>query len=164
MHNRDYLDLGQIFDQIFKATEEFTNTFGDFAFDARKNTEHRNYYSIYPFPPANIYMRSDRSMVFEFAFAGYRDSDISLEFSGDNMVLSASAPKQTCDEEEVIFFNRRLKYKTIPEQKYYVPEDKFDRENAKAVYRNGILKVTVPSREEVKESGGVKIEIVNEDE
>ncbi len=164
MHNRDYLDLGQLFDQIFKATEEFTNTFGDFGFDSRKNAEHRNYYSLYPFPPANIYMLPDRTIVFEFALAGYRDSDISLEFSGDFMVLSAKAPEQACDTEEVIFFNRRLKYKTIPEQKYFVPEDKFDRENAKAVFKNGILKVSVASREEIRDPDGVRIEIVSEDE
>ena len=164
MHNRDYLDLGQLFDQIFKATEEFTNSFGDFGFEARKNAEHRNYYSIYPFPPANIYMLPDRTIVFEFALAGYRDNDVTLQFSGDYMVLSAKAPETSCDTEEVIFFNRRLKFKTIPEQKYFVPEDKFDRENAKAVFKNGILKVTVPSREEVRNPDGVRIEIVNEDD
>lgn len=164
MHNRDFLDLGQVLDQIFKATEELSNTFGGFGFDPRKHGDNRNYYAMYPFPPANIYMIEDRSMVFEFALAGYRDSDVSLQFNGEYMVLSATAPEQTCTEENVIFFNRRLKFKDIPEQKYYVPEDKFDRENAKAVFRNGILKVTIPSREEIKQPGGVKINIVNEDE
>jgi hypothetical protein len=80
-------------------------------------------------------MLPDRTMVFEFALAGYRDTDISLEFQGENMVLSAEAPDQTVEGDDVIFFNRRLKYKTIPEQKYYVPEDKFDREAAKAVWK-----------------------------
>lgn len=164
MHNRDYMDLGRLLDQIFQATEQFTNSFGSFDFDIRKNAEHRNYYSVYPFPPANIYMMPDRTMVFEFALAGYRDSDVSLQFQGEYMVLSARAPEQSPDGEEVIFFNRRLKFKDIPEQKYFVPEDKFDRENAKAVYRSGILKVSVPPRDEVQNPTGVKIEIVNEDE
>ncbi len=165
MHNRDYLDLGQVLDQIFKATEELSNSFGGFGFDPRKyGGDNRNYYSMYPFPPANIYMHSDRSMVFEFALAGYRDSDVSLQFNGEYMSLSAKAPEQNCEDEEVIFFNRRLKFKDIPEQKYFVPEDKFDRENAKAVFKSGILKVTVPSRDEIRQPGGVKIDIVNEDE
>lgn len=164
MHNRDYLDLGRLLDQIFQATEEFTNSFGSFAYNAKKHAEHRNYYSVYPFPPANIYMLPDKTMVFEFALAGYKDTDVQLEFQGENMVLSARAPEQTGDADEVIFFNRRLKFSDIPEQKYFVPEDKFDREAAKAVYKNGILKVTVPPREEVKNPEGVKITIVNEDE
>lgn len=164
MHNRDYLDLGRLLDQIFQATEEFTNSFGTFAYNAKKQGDHRNYYSVYPFPPANIYMLSDKTMVFEFALAGYKDTDVQLEFQGEYMVLSARAPEQQVDTEEVIFFNRRLKYSDIPEQKYFVPEDKFDREQAKAVYKSGILKVTVPPREEVKNPEGVKINIVNEDE
>lgn len=163
MHNRDYMDLGRLLDQIFQATEQFTTSFGDFGFQAHKDAEHRNYYSVYPFPPANIYMLPDRTMIFEFALAGYQDADISLEFHGENMVLSATAPEQTPDSEDVIFFNRRLKYKTIPEQKYFVPEDKFDREQARAVFRNGILKVTIPPRDEVQNPEGVKIEIINED-
>src|SRR5690554_898273 len=97
MHNRDYIDLGRLLDQIFQATEEFTKSFGPFSFDQKSKAEHRNYYSIYPFPPANIYMLQDKTMVFEFALAGYRDTDISLEFLGDNMVLSARAPETATD-------------------------------------------------------------------
>lgn len=164
MHSRDYIDLGRVLDQIFQATEEFTKSFGPFAFDQKHKAEHRNYYSIYPFPPANIYLLSDKTMVFEFALAGYRDTDINLEFQGDNMVLSAQAPEAVTDSEDVMFFNRRLKYTDIPEQKYFVPEDKFDREAAKAVYKSGILKVTVPPREEVRSPKGVKISIINEDD
>ena len=164
MHNRDYLDLGRLLDQIFKATEQFTNSFGNYGFEARKNAEHRNYYSVYPFPPANIYMLNDKTMVLEFALAGYRDEDVSLEFQGDYMVLSANAPETEYDNDEVIYFNRRLKFKQLVDQKYFVPEDKFDRDEAKAVFKNGILKVSVPAREEVQNPAGVKIEIVNEDE
>ncbi len=164
MHNRDSLDLGRLLDQIFQATERFTNSFGDFGFEFQKHADHRNYYSFYPFPPANIYMLPDKTMIFEFALAGYRDTDISLEFQGEYMVLSANAPEQSIEGEEVIFFNRRLKFKTIPDQKYFVPEDKFDRESATAVFKNGILKVTIPPRDEVKNAAGVKIKIVNEDE
>jgi molecular chaperone IbpB/HSP20 family protein len=164
MHNRDYLDLGRVLDQIFQATEQFTNSFGDFGFEFQKQTDNRNYYSVYPFPPANIYMLPDKTMVFEFALAGYRDSDVSLQFQGENMVLSARAPENSVEGDEVIFFNRRLKYKDIPEQKYFVPEDKFNREEAKAVFKNGILRVTIPPRDEVQNPTGVKIEIINEDD
>lgn len=164
MHNRDYMDLGRVLDQIFKATEEFTSSFGDWGFEVRKNVDNRNYYSVYPFPPANIYMLPDRSMVFEFALAGYRDADISLEFVGENMMLSAKAPDSVSEDEDVIFFNRRLKYTELRGQKYFVPEDKFDREQAKAVFRNGILKVTIPPRDEVRNPEGVRINIVSDDE
>jgi HSP20 family molecular chaperone IbpA len=90
------------------------NSFGEFGFQFQKDADHRNYYAVYPFPPANIYMLPDRTMVFEFALAGYRDTDISLEFQGENMVLSAEAPDQTVEGDDVIFFNRRLKVQDDP--------------------------------------------------
>lgn len=164
MHNRDYMDLGRLMDTIFRATEEFTNTFGGFDFEVRKNTEGRDYYAAYPFPPANIYMTPDKTIVFEFALAGYSESDVSLQFQGDHMILSARAPHHAVDNEEVIFFNRRLKYRAIDDQRYYVPDDKYDREQARAVFRNGILRVTIPPRDQIQNPAGVKIEIVNEED
>ena len=164
MHSRDFVDLGRLMDHIFRATEEFTNQFGRFAYDARKMTEHRNFYSVYPFPPANIFMSQDKTLVFEFALAGYSDADVNLQFQGDYMVLAATSPVAAVDQEDVIFFNRRLKFKAIDGQKYFVPEDKFDREQARAAFKNGILKISIPAREEVQEPNGVKIDIVNEDE
>ena len=103
-------------------------------------------------------------MVFEFALAGYRENDITLQFQGDYMVLDASAPDHPPVDDDVIFFNRRLKFKPIVGQKYYVPADKFDHDSAKAVFRQGILRVTVPPKEDTTNPPGVKIEIVNEDE
>lgn len=164
MHSRDFMDLGRLMDHIFQATEEFTNQFGRFAYDARKMAEHRNFYSVYPFPPANIFMSHDKTLVFEFALAGYSEKDVTLEFQGDYMVLKATSPVTAVDEDDVIFFNRRLKFKEIDGQKYFVPEDKFDREQSRAAFKNGILKVSIPAREEVQEPTGVKIDIVNEDE
>ena len=140
-----------------------SEAFGDVNFDMKKRTENRDFYSVYPFPPVNTFMLADKTMVFEFALAGYQEADITLEFQGDSMVLNASPPPSVGADEDVIFFNRRLKYKTIVDQKYFVPEDKFDRENAKAVFKNGILRVTIPPRDVVKSAAGVRINIVNED-
>lgn len=163
MHSREYIDLGRIMDRIFQAAENMTDMFGEFDFEGKKRGEQRDFYSVYPFPPVNSYMTADKTLVFEFALAGYQDSDISLEFQGDSMVLNANAPAATCPDGEVMYFNRRLKYKTIVDQKYLVPEDKFDRDNAKAVFKNGILRVTIPPREVVKSATGTRIHIVNED-
>lgn len=164
MHNRDFMDLGRLFDKIFETAESFSDQFGKFDMNFTKSGEHRDFYSIYPFPPVNTYMSPDKTMVFEFALAGYNESDITLQFQGDYMVLDASAPEQSPVDEDVIFFNRRLKFKPIVGQKYYVPADKFDHDSAKAVFKQGILKVSVPPKEDTTNPPGVKIEIVKEDE
>ena len=67
-------------------------------------------------------------------------------------------------QEGIRYFKRRLKLKDIEKQKYYVPADKFDQEKVKAVFKNGILKVTVPPKETTESSEGIKIEIIREGE
>ena len=80
------------------------------------------------------------------------------------MVFSAKAPEDTVKPEDVRYFKRRLKMKSIDGQKYFVPADKFDHEKVKAVYKNGLLKVTIPSLENVESREGIKINIEQEDE
>ncbi|MFP4331398.1 MAG: Hsp20/alpha crystallin family protein [Alkalispirochaetaceae bacterium] len=171
MRERDFVDLGRLMDDIFAAAEGFRSSFSENAEHLSERakryakqwpwTEEKEFYSFYSFPPANIYMTPDRSITFEFALAGFDEKDIDLQFKGDYMMLSAKAPESP---EDVSFLKRRLKFKDVTEQKYYVPEDKFEREEAKAVFKNGMLKVTVPPREDVQAQHGIKIEIVNEDE
>jgi HSP20 family molecular chaperone IbpA len=170
MKERMVIDLGQMMDEIFEATKGFGEAFKNgFNFKTKHDgpfqwDQNVDYYPHHSYPPANVYMTGDRTMVFEFALAGFNDSDISLEFQGDHMVLTAKAPVDPDKPEDVRYFKRRLKLKDIDEQKYYVPADKFDRDQVKAVYKNGLLKVTVPSLENVESKEGVKINIEQEDE
>lgn len=123
--------------------------------------ENADYYPNFSYPPTNVYLTKERSIVFEFALSGFEEKNISLSFQGDYMVFSAKIEIEP-PEEGVRWFKRRLKLKDVDRQKYYVPADKFDQEKVKAVFRNGILKVTVPPREIPEEQGGIKIEIVRE--
>jgi HSP20 family molecular chaperone IbpA len=190
--NKGYVDLGAIFDEIFEAAQNFRDEFqhnfdgcdrgGHFGsggpFSGRSPfDENIDYYPNYSFPPMNVFMTGDRSMVFEFALAGFGEKDISLSFQGDYMVFSARIPtEQGADgdgldtavgearhpEENVRYFKRRLKLKDIEKQKYYVPLDKYAQEKVKAVYKNGILKVIVPPKDEPDQNDGIKIEIIKE--
>ena len=184
---RNYTDLGSIFDEIFEAAQEFKNEFhrnfnqcnpessrfGHGAFDFGKHffDENTDYYPNYSYPPMNVFMTRDRTLVFEFALAGFAEKDISLSFQGDYMVFSAKINAANADEfsdtpaktegENVRYFKRRLKMKDIEKQKYFVPLDKYAQEKVKAVYKNGILKVSIPPKEEPDQNDGIKIEIVN---
>ena len=153
-------------DEIFEAAEDFTNVFSEgMNFHPGKGFkwgERRDFYPMYSYPPANVYMTDNKELVFEFALAGFLEEDINLEFRGEYMYFSAKPPAEFEDPGNVQYFKRRLKFKSIHEQKYFVPEDKFDRDNVKAVFKNGIFKVTVPPHEEVKTQEGVKINIEKE--
>jgi len=103
-------------------------------------------------------------MVFEFALAGFDEKDISLTFQGDYMVFSAKIGLDEIPVDDVRYFKRRLKLKDVEKQKYYVPADKFAQDRVRAVFRNGILKVTVPPKDESDAPEGIKIEILKEGE
>jgi HSP20 family molecular chaperone IbpA len=182
---RHYMDLGNIFDEIFDAADEFKNQFqrnfntintgfthSPFTFDKHFFDENTDFYPNYSYPPMNVFMTEDRLLVFEFALAGFDENDINLSFQGDYMVFSAkigcSAYEQGENtekfqsDENVRYFKRRLKMKDIEKQKYFVPLDKYAQEKVKAIYKNGILRVTIPPKDEVEQNDGVRIEIVKE--
>ena len=187
---RNYMDLGNIFDDIFEAAQNFKDEFHrnfqhyndgedrgfdhfDSSFGKHFFDENTDFYPNYSYPPMNVMMTGDRSLIFEFALAGFEEKDISLSFQGDYMVFSAKIPDNTggaADEDPVIFqngeniryFKRRLKMKDIEKQKYFVPMDKYAQEKVKAVYRNGILRVSIPPKNEPDQSDGIKIEIISE--
>ncbi|MDR2631146.1 MAG: Hsp20/alpha crystallin family protein [Spirochaetaceae bacterium] len=185
--NKGYMDLGVILDEIFEAAQNFSDEFRNFDFCGGpdgfgrrgpfgpKNPfdENIDYYPNYSYPPMNVYMTGDRRMIFEFALAGFDEKDISLSFQGDYMVFSAkindrSSPGETGAnppaDDTLRYFKRRLKLKDIEKQKYYVPLDKYAQEQVKAVFKNGILKVTVPPKDEPDQNDGIKIEIIKEED
>ncbi|MDR2370623.1 MAG: Hsp20 family protein [Treponema sp.] len=202
---RTYPDLGTIFDEIFEAAQDFKDElhrnfdrcgsefcgrergpfgrggpFGKNFFD-----ENTDFYPGYYYPPMNVFMTSDRTLIFEFALAGFDEKDISLSFQGDYMVFSAVMPRNAGEpvkageadadgsedrgspeaenvSSDLRYFKRRLKLKDIEKQKYFVPLDKYAQDKVKAVYRNGILRVSVPPKDEPDQIDGVRIEIIKE--
>ena len=172
MKEKIVIDLGRIMDEIFEAAQDFGDAFkGGFKTGPREEDpffqrdDKVDYYPSYQYPPANVYMPEDHSLVFEFALAGFEEPDLSLELRGDYMVFSAMAPPaKTEPTESIRFFKKRLKFKDIEGQKYYVPENRFDREKIRAVLTNGILKITVPPKAGATKEEAVKVEIVKEGE
>jgi HSP20 family protein len=173
MKEKIVIDLGQILDEIFEATRHFSDAMSEGFKHGADNAERMfrwdervDYYPAYSYPPANVYLDKDNNMVFEFALAGFDNEAIDLQFKGDYMVLSATFPAEGEGESESKesrkYFKRRLKMKDIEGQKYFVPEDKFDRDAVKAVYKNGVLRVFVPAKETIETAEGVKVEIVKE--
>ena len=175
------MDLGTVFDEIFEAAQNIQDEihrkfapFGSTGTGERGQywsfDENTDYYPNYSYPPMNVFMTSDRSLIFEFALAGFDEKDISLSFQGDYMVFSATLPQPDSTDYAVRdenpgnrYFKHRLKMKDIQKQKYYVPLDKYAQEKVKAVYKNGILKVSIPPKEEPDQNDGIRIEIIKEE-
>jgi HSP20 family molecular chaperone IbpA len=171
-------DLGKIMDEAFRVFQDFGEAFGQkmqqegfpSAEQMRERFRekfkwhsHADFYPYYSYPPMNIYLAKDGSLVFEIALAGFEEKDIDLQFRGDYLHFSVKAPEGAAEEEGVQYFKRRLKLKSIEEQRYYVPEDKFARERTAARFHNGLLRVMIPSQESQAEKEGVKVKIVGEE-
>jgi HSP20 family protein len=168
MTNRMFtFDLGRIMDEAFKLAEGFGEELHrDAAEKMREAAEHfgrgpfgnPDYYPAYLYPPATIYLTREKKLVLEVALAGFEEKDIKVQFRGDHLLFSATAPHVE-PEEGAQFFKRRLKLKDIEEQRYYVPADKFDQAGTQARFHNGLLKITVPPREKVESGEEIRINI-----
>jgi HSP20 family molecular chaperone IbpA len=164
-------DLGRIMDEAFKFAENFGEAFDhDTAEKMRRAAEELgrgpfgspDYYPSYMYPPATIYLTKEKKLVLEIALAGFEEKDISVQFRGDHLVFSAKAPKDAEPEEGMQYFKRRLKLKDIDEQRFYVPADKFDQAGTKASFRNGLLRLVVPPRDQPEQGEAIKIDIRGE--
>ncbi len=161
MKQHEFFDLGKLMDDIFSAAEDLTtNLAGKFP---PGDSERRDYYPSYAYPPANIYITEEKMLVFEFAMAGFTQKNIDLEFKGEYMLLSATPPEENTPPQDAQFFKHRLKLKAIEEQKYYVPSDKFDHSMAIATMFDGVLRIKVPPKVNPEAQDTIKVNINNQE-
>ena len=150
-------DMGRDISRETKACgfdQRFEEAFG------RGPGSRRFHSNFYFYPPANIYESRDGSLVLEFALSGIGESDVSVEFKGDYLVLSAKAVPGDGEREAEDCYRRGFRPRNIERQKYYVPADEYVQEEAKASFKNGMLTVVVPSKESAAE--GIEVKIIKE--
>jgi len=162
MKDKIVIDLRKMMDEFFNAAEDFSTNFQT-SFKDEAHAPQGDFYPVYTYPPTNVYSNEEKALVFEMALAGFEEKDLSLNFQGDYMLFSAKGPEDNEEEEaKKRYIKHRLKLKAIEEQKYYVPADRFDRENADATFKNGLLTIVIPPLQEVVEDEGIKINIKGE--
>jgi HSP20 family molecular chaperone IbpA len=160
-----YGDFSNLFDDISKAAKDFQREFSRYTQDRYNYGNQGGGGENSDWPPANIYTAGG-SIVFEFALAGFAENDISLVFQGDYMLLSAVCKNtlKNCGTQEDMpddrqYSKRSLRMDPVERQKYYVPADKYAQEKTKAVYKNGLLRVSIPAKDEDDFAGCVKVSI-----
>jgi HSP20 family molecular chaperone IbpA len=160
--------FGPALDDIIHAARDFGERMREMgpkagcAFEECRDKAHHGWnehVAPYFYPPANIYTVSDGSLVLEFSLAGIDQSSVAIAFQGDYLTLSAKAALGGEDESER-FVRWGFKPRDINRQKYRVSAADYAQDQAKAVFKNGILTVTVPPKE--PEGPSIKVEIVKE--
>ena len=147
------LTIWDAFDNMF---ENFENSFQHIerTFESIGDKPFQKFYPSYP--PTDIYIKQDKSMVFEFAVAGYPHDNINLECVGDHLTLTLKGEKDV--DETVHFLKRGIKHADVT-AKYAIPSERYDTSKLEAKIDGGILLVTIPAKEKIEPT---KIEIKKE--
>jgi len=106
------------------------------------------------FPPMNVFVdETTGEMQMEFALAGYDPKDIEIVFSGD--ALKVMSKKAEAEETRKII-KHGIRARTF-ECKYQLATGKFDTDNVKATFKNGMLYLKIPASKD-RTPKSVKIE------
>ncbi len=99
------------------------------------------------FPPANIIEKTDFYQV-ELAAPGMDKADFNIKLDGKILTISAEKKTETAKENEKMI-RREFGYKSF--KRSFTLDEKIDATNITAKYENGILKLELPKKEEVKD-------------
>ena len=102
------------------------------------------------FPPANIIENNEQYKI-EMAAPGMDKADFKINL--DDKILTITADKKAATEtKEEKLIRKEFSYKSF--NRSFTMDEKIDSANITARYENGILKLELPKREEIK--GGAK--------
>lgn len=110
------------------------------------------------FPPCDILKdEKEGTLKYQFAIAGYSDSEVDLQFKDDHMYLSINPVDKDLGDFKYVQKGIKSSKSSLSA---YIPSNKYDIDNANAEIKNGILTVIIPTRPEAKPK---KINIVSSD-
>jgi len=112
-------------------------------------------FSISPRLATDVY-ETDKDLVVEMQVPGFKKEDIKVSFQDDYLKVEGKAEEEK-EEKDKNYWRKEIRrgsfVKVIPLPK------KVDPKKAKASFKDGILKISLPKIEEIKEAGEeIKIE------
>lgn len=116
--------------------EVFNNFFTDFPTHLKASTQ--------GYPVADIYRDDDGSTVLEFALAGFKKKELSIDIQPDKRTITITGQVDEDNQKRQRIARRNFT------RTYVNYDDNLDLTQAKASFENGLLSVRVPQRPEVK--------------
>ena len=98
------------------------------------------------FPPANIVEKADLYKI-ELAAPGMEKADFNVKLDGKILTISAEKKAEITSENEKMI-RKEFGYKAF--KRSFTLDEKIDAANITARYENGILKLELPKKEEIK--------------
>ncbi|WP_343658046.1 Hsp20/alpha crystallin family protein [Chryseobacterium sp.] len=133
------------------------NLFDDFFNREFFNWGNNNYSSTSTtVPSVNIKENADAYEV-QVAAPGMEKNDFEIKLDG-NLLTISSSKKDNNETKGENFTRREFSYQSF-RRSFELPKDVVDQDNIQAKYENGLLKLTIPKKEEVKQKPPRLIEI-----
>lgn len=107
-------------------------------------------------PSVNIKETGDAYEV-EVAAPGMEKNDFKVTLDGNLLTISSSKEDQR-EEQNDNYTRREFSYQSF-QRSFQLPKDVVDQENINAKYENGLLRLTIPKKEEAKKKEPRLIEI-----
>ena len=98
------------------------------------------------FPPVNIIEKNDLYHI-ELAVPGMEKADFNVKLDGKVLTISTEKKEEKNTENEKMI-RKEFSYRSF--KRSFTVDDKIDASNITAKYENGILKLDLPKKEEVK--------------
>jgi HSP20 family protein len=131
--------------------------FDDFVGRELFNWGNSNYSSTQTTIPMVNIKESAENFEVEVAAPGMNKKDFKIQL--DNNLLTISSQKESEEETEHNGYNRReFSYQSF-QRSFLLPKDVVDHDGILAGYENGLLRLTIPKKEEAKQKGPRLIEI-----
>jgi len=131
--------------------------FDDFLGRELFNWGNTNYSSTQTTIPMVNIKESPENFEVEVAAPGMDKKDFKIQL--DNNLLTISSQKENSEESQQNGYSRKeFSYQSF-QRSIILPKDVVDQEGIKASYNNGLLQLTIPKKEEVKQKGPRLIEV-----
>ncbi len=108
-------------------------------------------------PAVNIKERADDFEV-EMAAPGMKKDDFRVELDGNLLTISSESSLQEEEKFDEKFTRREFSYQSF-QRSFTLPKDVVDAENINARYENGVLRLSIPKKEEARPKPPRKITI-----
>lgn len=116
--------------------------FNDFPASVNKTVRE----DVLHFPPVNIVEKTENYLV-ELAAPGFEKADFNVKLEGNILTISTEK-KETAAESTDKMIRREFSYRSF--KRSFTLDEKIDAENISAKYENGILKLELPKKEDLK--------------